>query len=372
MLRFVYLSTELDDRGGAERVVMRLLKGLNRAEFEPSAFLIYRQGALGEMLHKQGVTTVALNLRRRYDLPRAYLAAKRYFSENPVDVVMTSENRLASLLTYLLRRRAIIPHYLVRLQNTRLPRGVQALLFTRILQLADRVIALSERNRVFWSRAYPQLAPSKFIVIPNGIHLERYHPLDPETQRTYRLAKGLPQQQFLVGLVTFFKDFKNLTGFVQVAQKVIQAGVDAHFVLVGAGPQQDELNRALSEYQMTSFFTLPGKTHDSAEWYPLFDVALMTSSCCEGFPNTLVEAMGCGLPIVATDVAGIPDIVVHGETGFLSPPTEVETLAQYVIRLAQDTALRQRMGSAGRQRALAEFDVQKMIERYAELLRSLC
>jgi len=81
--------------------------------------------------------------------------------------------------------------------------------------------------------------------------------------------------------------------------------------------------------------------------------------------------MACGLPVIATAVAGIPDIVVHGETGFLASPSELDKLAQYVILLAREPDLRQRMGAAGRKRALAEFDVNVMVERYTRMFREV-
>jgi len=98
---------------------------------------------------------------------------------------------------------------------------------------------------------------------------------------------------------------------------------------------------------------------------------VLMTSLTEAFPLTVIEGMACGLPVVATEVAGIPDIVAHGETGFLALPTELDKLAQYEVQLARDAELRQRMGEAGRLRALAEFDVKVMVERYARMFKEV-
>lgn len=156
-----------------------------------------------------------------------------------------------------------------------------------------------------------------------------------------------------------------------MARCVVEAGLDVQFVLAGDGPDRPRVEQALDRFQMRPYFVLPGAVSNARDWYPLFNIALMTSSSSEAFPLTLIEAMACGLPVVATDVAGIPNIVVHGETGFLAPPEALDRLAEYVILLARDASLRQRMGAAGRQRALAEFNVNVMVARYARMFESV-
>jgi glycosyltransferase involved in cell wall biosynthesis len=102
----------------------------------------------------------------------------------------------------------------------------------------------------------------------------------------------------------------------------------------------------------------------------MFDLALMTS-LTEAFPLTLIEAMACGLPVVATRVGGVADIVVEGETGYIAEPHDLETLAEQVATIAQAPSLWQQMSLAGRERALRNFDIQSMIDNYARLFLSL-
>ena len=269
-------------------------------------------------------------------------------------------------IAILLRRSKILPHYILCFHNTRLPSGIGRIIHPLAVRTADCLVMLSERNKRFWQNYYP-LADSRIRIIPNGIPLHMMAPLDSEQRRLQRQLKGLAPDRFTVGLVTFFKDFKNLPGFVQVAYKVLNAGCEAQFVLVGDGPARPQVEQAIDTFNLRPYFLLPGKVPNASQWYSLFDVALMTSASSEAFPLTLIEAMACGLPIVATNVAGIPDIVIHGETGFLTSPTDLDGLAKYVVQLACEPQLCQRLGEAGRQRALAEFDVRVMVKRYAHL-----
>jgi glycosyltransferase involved in cell wall biosynthesis len=162
-----------------------------------------------------------------------------------------------------------------------------------------------------------------------------------------------------------------LPAFVRVARLVIDAGIDAQFVLVGDGPERPAVEKAIADLSVAPHFLLPGTTTDSRKWYEAFDVALMTSSSSEAFPITLLEAMSVGLPVVATNVAGIPDIVIHGQTGFTAEPTDIQQLAHYLVVLARDFELRQQMGRAGFQRVLTEFNADLMVQRYAQLFEEL-
>jgi L-malate glycosyltransferase len=93
------------------------------------------------------------------------------------------------------------------------------------------------------------------------------------------------------------------------------------------------------------------------------DVVLLTSRS-EGIPLTLLEGMAAGLPVVATRVGGVPEVVVEEETGLLAPAGDVDALAAQILRLAEDRDLRGRLGGAGRERARASFDEGRMIAAY--------
>jgi glycosyltransferase involved in cell wall biosynthesis len=369
-IRVAYFGSEMSDAGGAERVNFQILTQLDRGRFEPRAIFLKGTGEIGRTLIQHGVPIEVIGLRRRSGFLWAFMRVYRELNCRPVDILFTGEDRLCMAMAALLRRSKALPHYILCFHNTRLPSGVGRLIHPLAVQSADCLVMLSERNKRFW-QAYYNLPDSRIRIIPNGIPLQRLAPLNSKQRQAQRQLKGLEPDKFTVGLVTFFKNFKNLPGFVQVAHAVIAAGCEAQFALVGDGPDRPRIEQALDNWNMRSHFLLPGKVPDASQWYPLFDVALMTSSSSEAFPLTLIEAMACGLPVVATDVAGIPDIVVHGETGFLASPTELDRLADYVVQLARDSELRRRMGAAGRQRALAEFDTAVMVRRYAQLFEEV-
>lgn len=370
MTRVLYISSEMSDKGGAERVNLLVLTGLDRTRFCPSALFVKQTGKIGSLLAQTNVPVKTLSVRTRWLFPIGLVNALRYLRKEPVDIAFTGENQISMALATILRKQKVIPRYVMCFHNTRLPSGVGRVIHPLAVRTADRLVMLSERNKQFWLRYYPD-AGSKIVLIPNGISVGDSYAVSDEDRRRKRIELQMNPDRYTVGLVTFFKPFKNLPAFVQVARKVIDAGIDAQFVLVGDGPDRPVVEAAIESLKLTPYFFLPGRTENSREWYAAFDVALMTSNSSEAFPLTLLEAMAMGLPVVATNVAGIPDIVLHEQTGFIAEPTDIEGLAQYVIWLWRDPKLRYSLGQAGYQRVLTEFNADLMVQRYARLFEEL-
>ena len=146
---------------------------------------------------------------------------------------------------------------------------------------------------------------------------------------------------------------------VDVAVRAL-AGLDATLVVLGEGPERSRLE-ALAREQGVRLL-LPGRVPDVAAVLRRADV-LVHPARWEGFGLALLEAMHCSLPVVATRVSSIPEIVADGETGVLVPPDDPGSLHDALARVLGDAPLRARLGAAGRERALTEFSVERMARR---------
>ena len=211
---------------------------------------------------------------------------------------------------------------------------------------------------------------ARAVVIPNGADVGEIDRVvvDPARERS---ALGLAAAGPVVGYVARISPQKGLEDFARAMRLVADAVPGAHFVLVGDAPAGEEaLKRRLNE--LVASLGLGGRLHmlgyrsDAVAVMKTFDVYVSTA-LWEGLPITLLEAMACGRPIVATDVGGNRDIVVDGETGILVPVGDPGTLARRVCELLNDPCLRRRLGDAGRRRVEANFSIDSSVTQTSDL-----
>jgi glycosyltransferase involved in cell wall biosynthesis len=145
---------------------------------------------------------------------------------------------------------------------------------------------------------------------------------------------------------------------------------DVTLVVVGDGSERGALETLADDLDVTGKIRWAGHRRDVPFLLPAFDLFIQPS-LHEGLPNTVLEAMAAGLPVVATDVGGTPEVVVDGVTGLLVPPRDSSALAEAVAMLLSDQNLRHDMGQAGRERVANHFAVRHMIEQTEQLYEQL-
>jgi glycosyltransferase involved in cell wall biosynthesis len=132
------------------------------------------------------------------------------------------------------------------------------------------------------------------------------------------------------------------------------------FVILGEGELREALERQVKEYRLEKHVLLPGFRTDVLGCLKSFDLFVM-SSVTEGLGTSLLDAMACARPIVATEAGGIPEVVSHGITGLLVPPRDHAAMAGAIITLINDQARRRQMGDSGFARVTEKFSVERMI-----------
>jgi glycosyltransferase involved in cell wall biosynthesis len=168
----------------------------------------------------------------------------------------------------------------------------------------------------------------------------------------------------VIGYVGRIIPEKDLETWLRAAALVAQRYADAQFVLVGEGRDGvtlGQLQRLATALGIAERVHFPGYHAHLLPVYGSFDL-FMLSSRREGLPNSILEAMAVGLPIVTTDVAGTSELVLDGQTGYVVPQGDVDRLAQGLMTLLADQQLRQRMGQAGRERIEREFSFTQRLQ----------
>jgi len=183
-------------------------------------------------------------------------------------------------------------------------------------------------------------------------------------------AFWLPHHAPVVGNVAALVPHKGQRHLVDAAHLVVREIPDARFVILGEGELRDALERQVRDHHLEKHVLLPGFRTDVLGCIKGFDLFAL-SSVTEGLGTSLLDAMACSKPIVATTAGGIPEVVEHGRTGLLVPPRDPHGLAAALVRLLKDAALREQMGAAGYARVRERFTVERMVRETAAVYESV-
>jgi glycosyltransferase involved in cell wall biosynthesis len=183
-------------------------------------------------------------------------------------------------------------------------------------------------------------------------------------------AFWLPHHAPVVGNVAALVPHKGQRYLVDAAHLVVQEVPDARFIILGEGELREHLEKQVREHHLEKHVLLPGFRTDVLGCIKGFDLFAM-SSVTEGLGTSLLDAMACARPIVATQAGGIPEIVTDGVNGLLAPPRDAPALAQAIVRALKDPDLRHRMGKAGFDRVRARFTVERMVAETASVYQRL-
>jgi len=232
-------------------------------------------------------------------------------------------------------------------------------------RLADVYVCVSEETASIAQKEH-DARYDKIRVIKNGIDLSRFDP-DRPLRAEVRRELGIAESAFVVGTVGRVVADKHQSMLVEAMRPLCAEG--AELVIVGDGDLLPALREEVNRSPDSARTHLLGVRRDAPRILQALDVFAL-SSRSEGLPLVILEAMASALPIVATRVGGIPGVIADGHTGLLVPPNDAASMTAALRRL-KDRALAQRIASAGRTEALAEYSADAMVERYLELYAQL-
>lgn len=210
--------------------------------------------------------------------------------------------------------------------------------------------------------------PSRLSCVPNGVDGHRFTPREGPSELRARM--GIPDGAPLVGFVGRLSPEKGPEVFLRAALLLRALVPAAHFVVFGTGPMKAQADDFIARFSLGGHVHMAGLHDDMPEAYRALDVMVSTSHS-EAMPLAIMEAMASGLPVVATRVGGVPDLVEQGQTGWLVAPRDFEGVASQVAHLLNTPGERLRMGAMARQRAVSRFGLQDCLDRTASLLESL-
>jgi sugar transferase (PEP-CTERM/EpsH1 system associated) len=226
--------------------------------------------------------------------------------------------------------------------------------------LADSIFAVTRELRDFHARQ-AWIRPERMGVMYNGVDTQRFAP-SKETRIAMRRELGLPEGSFVVGSVGRLVPIKDHQTLLKAAALLAGSGTDVRVLLVGSGPEREKL-QAQAASALGSRVSFVGDSSRIPELLNAMDVFALPS-LNEGMSNTLLEAMACGLPVLATNVGGNPEIIENNVNGCLFAPGDAAWLAEKLHLLAENPVLIHQLGTAARNRAIESFSLSRMLDRY--------
>ncbi|HJW27022.1 MAG TPA: glycosyltransferase family 4 protein [Rhodocyclaceae bacterium] len=346
------LHTEWSDGwGGQERRIFTEMLGMRdrghevRLATRPTC-------ALGREAAKAGIPVDPVAFGGKFHLP-SILALKRLVAEKGIDVVNTHSG-IDSWVGGIAARLAGVP--LVRTRHLNLPLRRNWANFVHYLP--HRVVTCGQamRTKLIEEHGFPR---GEVVSIPTGIDFSAFRPR--REGRDVRAELGIAPDAWVVLMVAVIRRVKRHEVAIRAFAEFVRDNPGAVLVLCGEGPMREAMENLCREVEVMESVLFLGHRDDVPDIMAAADVLLLTSES-EGVPQAVSQGLGCGLPVVATRVGGVPELVQDGESGLLVPAEDPPAVARALHRLAGEPDLAARLGRKGREFALGQLSLEAMLD----------
>lgn len=355
--------------GGMERVVIDVVNGLDQARFEQMVCCLSRRGEAAALL-REGIRCIDLGKGAKADRLMPLKIARAIRQAEPDIVHSQSWSGVDTAIAKLMTPGVKLVHsehgrHVPYLQAESLKRKIAR---RGLYHLADAVFAISAEVRAFYCRE-TGFSASRMLVIPNGIDARR---MDEASRSGAREEFGIAADDFVIGTVARLDATKNTMMLIRAFAKLQrgQQNPDLKLLIVGDGAERVALESYAAKHGLNRAIIFTGQRQDVSHLLGAMNVFAL-SSLSEGMPLTVLEAMAAWLPVVATNVGALPEMVEDGATGFLIEPENEMAMAERLALFQQNRALAKSFGEAARRKVEREFSLGQMLRQYADLYLSV-
>ena len=349
--------------GGQEHVIASLVRGLDPAQFDVNVWCTQAGGQIADDLLSDGFSVEVMGLkglRNVFDVA----ALKGKLHDEHVHVVHTHAwgGGLIGRFAARLARTPVVFGHVHGIYNyvSRFHLAIDSAL----VRSSTATICCSHAARTFMLRRQ-RVPPSKLVVVHNGIPLEPFHPSEPDERAALRRKVNVKPDDILIGSVGHLELHKGHAYLITAFRRVLETTPHARLLLVGDGRRRGHLEKLANELGVLRRTTFAGVRRDVPRLLSLMDVFVLPS-LNEALGLAVIEAMASGVPVVASEVGGIPEVVKHRQTGLLVEPRSASALADAILELISAPVVAKRLSEA----ALADcqrFSVGTMVEKVTEL-----
>ena len=370
MVRIAHIITGLDT-GGAETMLYKLLRSMNRSRFDPMVVSLVDHRYSKFPIAELGIPVSSCGMRPGVPNVRGTLAAARElrrFQPHLLQGWMYHGNLAAQAAAAVLPEKTSViwnirgAHHVLR--EEKLLTAAAIWTGARLSALPSRIVSNSAVSAMLHQRQLG-FSGDRWIVIPNGFELDKFGPSE-NARAEVRAELGLPQDTLLIGLIGRYHPMKDHANFLRAAAILRQTVPGAQFLLVGCGVDHAAaLQEQAAALGLLDCAHLLGERADMPRIAAALDIAT-SSSYSEAFPNIIGEAMSCGVPCVVTDVGDSAWLV--GDTGAHVPARDSHALAGAWMELCgRGPAGRRNLGEAARNRIAAHFSIASVAAQYEQM-----
>lgn len=352
--------------GGLETVVASIVTGLSSASYEIEVWCLSRGGEIADELKAQGVPVRVIGLNNYYN-PFNIAALARRLTQHHIQIIHThgyyasTFGRMAAII-------ACIPVCFAHFHTTGFHLNRRNHWIDRFLAFFSRkIICVSNTVSEFVVQT-EKISPGRVETVYNGASCHEAAPSNDDRLKTRRRWKIGPDDLVFCSVATL-KQNKGHFVLLDAFKSLSELRPDCRLLLIGDGPLRDRLTTYAKNLMISERVIFAGSRRDVQAILLASDVAVLASLFKEGLGLSLIEAMCVRLPLIATRIGGIPEVVLHGVNGLLVAPGDRGQLFEALTRLADDTPLRRRMGESGRSIYLKQFTKEHMLARIEHLYR---
>ncbi|HET6594609.1 MAG TPA: glycosyltransferase [Anaerolineales bacterium] len=357
--------------GGAERLMVPILKHLNRAHFDPYVCAVQSKDGnpMAEELRALDVPVECLNIKHLRQL-NAIPRLTNYLRSIGADLVHTqleAANILGNISAKLLRLPSVCTiHVLPSLDVKTKTKLHQKVEWFTLRHFCDRVISVSEEARQYHMRVSG--APhGQVTTIYNGIDMTAFSSLDYAQERSnVRAELGIPAQADVLVTVAVLRPPKGIQCMIRALPVILDSHPNTYYLIVGNGPHREALREEVSKAGVKERVIFAGMRQDVPRLLAASDIFVLPT-LTEALPTVLAEAMAARLPLIASRVGGVPEMITERQNGFLVQPEDIQELSMSCIRLLKNRDERAAMGGEGWKIVNQKFSIERQVEQLKDL-----
>jgi len=352
--------------GGLERTLAYIVNNLDPSIFAVEVWCIVAGGTIADELLKNGHPLHILGLNNYYNPWNVIQLARRLRQEKVV--ILHSHSYFANTMGRMAAVLARVPVRFAHIQSSHWAsreRSSRNYFVDRMLsRFTSRIIACSDSAGRFQIEAI-KVNPGKVLTIHNCTDMKRY--ASHQETAAVREELGIRENDLVIGSVGRLDRLKGHRVLLEVTADLTEGFPSLRLVIVGDGKEREILETKRSDLGLEDHVILTGIRDDVERLLPIFDVYVHPTIGREGLPLTVVEAMAARLPVVASDIGGTDEAVIHNKTGILVDPGNKDNLLSALSRVLSDREMRSRMGEEGWKACKQKFSVGSMVEATTRL-----